>query len=147
MKVYFAAPWFSPEQAAIHSKVYDVLKASRHIIFSPKHHLEVSPNADAETRRVAFVNNLVQVQQCDFVLGITDYKDVGTIFECGYAFRAGKAVVYYAETLGGGHFNLMLAESGTCIVRDTTELQTILDKLESPSDFRRLRSPYEGGIE
>lgn len=146
MKCYFAAPWFSPEQAAIHARVHTVLRTSRHAMFSPKHELEVKPDDPPRVRRTAFVNNLVQIQQCDFVVAVTDYKDIGTIWECGYAFRSGKPIIYYAETLGDRPFNLMLAESGVAIIRSIEELEQFLHKIESPSDLKIVR-PYEGAVE
>ncbi|MEO5366714.1 MAG: nucleoside 2-deoxyribosyltransferase [Magnetococcus sp. WYHC-3] len=148
MNIYFAAPWFTPEQMDIHSRVHDVLKASRHRIFSPKHEMEVSHDAPASVRRRAFVQNLVQIQNSDFILAVTDYKDVGTIFECGYAFRSGRPILYYAETLGDRPFNLMLAESGIRVVRATTELAELLDRIESKRDLQVVsQQTYEGSIE
>ena len=46
------------------------------------------------------------------VFAVTDGKDMGTIWEAGYAYGIDKPVLYYAETLGNNQFNLMLAESG-----------------------------------
>jgi hypothetical protein len=80
-------------------------------------------------------------------VAVTDYKDVGTIFECGYAYRSGKSIIYFAETLGDKPFNLMLAESGTIIIRSTSELNRILYNIESKSDLEKIRYEYEGAVE
>ena len=53
-------------------------------------------------------------------MAITDEKDIGTIWEAGYAYGIGKEVVYYAETLGNNPFNIMLSESGVGIFKDYT---------------------------
>ena len=45
-------------------------------------------------------------------MAITDEKDIGTIWEAGYAYGIGKEIVYYAETLGDNPFNVMLGKSG-----------------------------------
>jgi nucleoside 2-deoxyribosyltransferase len=147
VKIYYAAPWFSTEQADIHERVHAVLKVSRHQIFSPKHELEVRPNDSKDRRRVAFTQNLTHICAADFLVAVTDHKDVGTIFECGYAYRSGKSIIYFAETLGDKPFNLMLAESGTIVIRSTSELNRILYSIESKSDLERIRYEYEGAIE
>lgn len=147
MKIYYAAPWFSIEQADIHARVHAVLTASRHRVFSPKHEIEVHPNDTQERRRFAFTKNLTHICDSDFLVAVTDYKDVGTIFECGYAIRAGKSIIYYAETLGNNRFNLMLAESATTVVRSTTELARLLYSIESQRDLENARTEFEGAVE
>lgn len=147
VRIYYAAPWFNTEQADIHARVHTILMASRHRIFSPKHELEVLPDDSKDQRRIAFTQNLTQICSADFTVAVTDYKDVGTIFECGYAYRSGKPIIYYAETLGNKSFNLMLAESGTIIVRSTSDLSRILNSIESKADIEKLRTDYEGRIE
>lgn len=147
MLVYFAAPWFSPEQAAIHNRVYTTIKASRHRVFSPKHELEVGPDASHEVRKRAFTMNLMQLSLADFVVAVTDYKDVGTIWEAGYAYRSNKPIIYYAETLGDRPFNLMLAESGVAVVKDIEGLDHVLSSIKTPANLLRMKLVYRGRIE
>lgn len=126
MKIYFAAPWFSPAQQEIHDRVLTVLDESDHKIFSPRRELVVKPDDPKRIRRQAFTGNLKAIDESDLVVAVTDYKDIGTIWEAGYAYRGLKAVLYYAETLGDRQFNLMLAESGIGVVRGTDELRNVL---------------------
>lgn len=147
MQIYFAAPWFTPEQADIHERVYQTLITSPHKVFSPKHAIKLDTQAPRALRRSAFASNLANIMSADLVVAVTDYKDVGTVFECGYAFRSGKFILYYAETLGTRPFNLMLAESGVSIVRSTQELSNWIYKARSKEDMLDMRAEYEGGVE
>ena len=145
MKLYYAAPWFTPEQADIHSRVYKTLKTSGHNVFSPKHELEVGPDANLAVRRKAFQGNIAAILRSDIVIGVTDYKDIGTIWECGFAYACGVAIIYYAETLGDRPFNLMLAQSGLRVVRNCADLLDLLVKIRSTSDLQEVE--YEGKVE
>ena len=55
-------------------------------------------------------------------MAITDEKDIGTIWEAGYAYGIGKEIVYYAETLGNNPFNVMLGKSGIGIFTNHNDL-------------------------
>lgn len=126
MKIYFAAPWFSTEQASIHKRVEQALDMTSHHIFSPKRELVVKPDDPKSIRAKAFTGNLKAIDDADLVVAVTDYKDIGTIWEAGYAYRGLKPILYYAETLGDRPFNLMLAQSGMGVVRDEVTLRLAL---------------------
>ena len=145
MRIYFAAPWFSPKQAEIHQKVYEILRLSPHDIFSPKHECEVTDESSENDRRRAFVQNLLAIERADLIIAVTDYKDIGTIWECGFAYRANVPITYYAETLGDRPFNLMLAESGIRVVRNGSELYDWLHRITNPGDLAQTK--FEGGVE
>lgn len=147
MKIYYAAPWFSPEQADIHARVYNVLVQSGHDVFSPKHACEVKPGATKQQMREAFSMNLKEIGRSHVILAVTDYRDVGTIFECGYAYAVNRPIVYYAETLGDRPFNLMLAESGIAVMRSCPELLEFLSGCEHVMHLEERARSFEGRVE
>lgn len=110
--VYLASPFFKPEQIERIEFIEKLLEESGYKVFSPRKEFVVKPNATSEDRKRGFTGNCEAINKCDFVLAVTDGKDMGTIWESGYAFANEKPVLYFAETLGNNDFNLMLAESG-----------------------------------
>lgn len=55
-------------------------------MFSPKDFFVLKPDATEEDRDRIFQENIRQINACDVFFGITDYKDMGTIWECGCVF-------------------------------------------------------------
>jgi len=141
MKVYFASPWFNPEQAEREDRVKKKLRELGFDVWSPKDNCVCSPIADKEMRNKVFSDNCYNIQDCDILFAITDGKDMGTIWEagyiCGYNERQ-KAVgyepskvVYYCETLGpNGQFNLMLAQSGDIVITKFEDLDKLPELIQ-----------------
>lgn len=120
-KVYFAAPFFTPEQIEREEWLIYMLRMAGFDVFSPRENILLSPNATQEEREKAFRDNIHEINNSDLVFAVTDGKDMGTIWEAGYAYGVNKPIVYYNETLGPeGKFNVMLAQSGclTILGRD-----------------------------
>ena len=125
-KVYFASPWFTPEQEEREERLKAKLRSLGFEVHSPKETAVCGAISDPETRQKIFDGNIQAINDCDIVFAVTDGKDMGTIWEAGYAYGynerqvvAGydlKKIVYYCETLGNGLFNLMLAQSGDIII-------------------------------
>ena len=134
MRVYVAAGWFTPEQEQARK---DILKACEsHDLFSPK---EDNLIFEGDDLKAGFEINLAEINRADIVVASTVGKDMGTIFECGYAYAMGIPVVYYAPRLDG-LFNLMLAQSARSVHTTTTSLHA-----SAQWDFPE--QPYTGGIE
>jgi hypothetical protein len=125
-KVYFASPWFTPEQEEREERLKTKLRSLGFVVHSPKEEAVCGAFSDPETRQKIFNGNIEAIMGCDIVFAITDGKDMGTIWEAGYAYGINYAcgeldiepikIVYYCETLGDGLFNLMLAQSGDIII-------------------------------
>ena len=68
-----------------------------------------------------FSGNLHHIETADFLIVNTRDKDIGTIWEAGYAYANEVPIVYFCAGLPeGAKFNLMLARSGinsfsTCV--------------------------------
>lgn len=137
MKVYFASPWFNPEQAEREDRVKNKLRELGFNVWSPKDNCICSPIADEEMRQKVFGDNVYNIETCDILFAITDGKDMGTIWEAGFANGINYMlkptdrriiIVYYCETLGpNGQFNLMLAQSGDIVITKFEDLNKLPD--------------------
>lgn len=144
-KVYLASPWFKPETAERQSRICKYMKEKGFVVFDPKENVVTTDSTkDAQTN--AFLGNLKAINEADVIVAITDGKDMGTIWESGYAFARKKPIIYYAETLGNNQFNLMLAKSGVAVCRNQTELKVALRR-EETYEVKDTYDAYQGEIE
>lgn len=134
MKVYLASPWFNPDQAEREDRVKNKLRELGFNIWSPKENCVCSPISDEAMRTKVFGDNCRNIDDCDILFAITDGKDMGTIWEAGYACGVNRCtikpiiIVYYCETLGpSGQFNLMLAQSGDIVITKFEDLDKLPD--------------------
>ena len=152
MKVYFASPWFNAEQAEREERVKGKLREIGFDVWSPKENCVVAPFAEKETRSRVFQENCNNIESCDVLFAITDGKDMGTIWEAGYACGYNERhrlagyepikIVYYCETLGNGQFNLMLAESGDIVITNFEDLDKLPELIQKDEDLA-----YAGAVE
>lgn len=140
---YFASPFFTPEQIEREERMISHLRKLGFSVFSPKEHCNLGSKASQEDRQKTFIDNCEAIKRARAVFAVTDGKDMGTIWEAGYAYGLNKPVVYYAETLGDNQFNLMLAQSGRDVFTSQSEVSfgALIDAL---SGFGRT---YKGDIE
>lgn len=143
LKVYFASPWFNPDQAEREERIKLKLRNLGFNVWSPKESCVCPPDATNEMRVKTFNDNCENIRDCHILFAITDGKDMGTIWEAGYAcgvnnlflFTSGGAdriiIVYYCETLGDGKFNLMLANSGDIVITSFEDLNNLPKYLET----------------
>ena len=143
-KIYLAGGWFTPEMEEEHSRIYKLLK-DKFNVFNPKLASLITKDATKRQINSTLASNITNIDTADIVVVIYDRKDTGTIWEAGYAYAKGKPIVYYAETLNGKPFNLMLARTGH-FAKDETELLAIL-KDDSSYSFKQIYESYEGEIE
>ena len=139
MKVYFASPWFNPDQAEREERVKGRLRELGFNVWSPKENSSLSPITDPVIREKIFSANVENIENCDILFAITDGKDMGTIWEAGYVNGLNAAVypskrkfvIYYCETLGpNGQFNLMLAQSGDIVIQNYKDLDKLPELIE-----------------
>lgn len=145
MKVYFASPWFNPDQAEREDRVKGKLRELGFNVWSPKDNCVCSPIADEEMRKKVFGDNVYNIETCDIIFAITDGKDMGTIWEAGFACGINYMlkpndrrikVVYYCETLGpNGQFNLMLAQSGDIVITKFEDLDKLPALIQNDEGF------------
>lgn len=109
---YLASPFFKDSQIQREEAVKSLLRNEGYTVYSPRENGILTPDATDEVRTKIFKENCEAIQKSHRIFAITDEKDIGTIWEAGYAYGIGKEVVYYAGTLGDDPFNVMLGKSG-----------------------------------
>ena len=117
---YLASPFFNDEQIKREESIKKTLRGYGFRVYAPREHGIVGSLASQEAVTSTFNSNVEAIDNSRMVLAITDGKDMGTIWEAGYAYGNNIPIVYYAETLGNNPFNIMLSESGVGIFKDYT---------------------------
>ena len=117
---YLASPFFNDEHIKREESIKKTLRGYGFSVYAPREHGIVGSLASQEAVTSTFNSNVEAIDNSRMVLAITDGKDMGTIWEAGYAYGNNIPIVYYAETLGNNPFNIMLSESGVGIFKDYT---------------------------
>ena len=110
-KIYYAGGWFTPEMEEEHTRIYNLIK-DKFKVFNPKLESLITKDSTDDDMNKTLLQNIYGIESADYVVVIYDRKDTGTIWESGYAYANHKPIIYYAETLNGKPFNLMLAKTG-----------------------------------
>jgi nucleoside 2-deoxyribosyltransferase len=133
MRAYIAAPWFTPEQMNLLELVKDTVVQLDIDIFSPKDENMYTPG---ETSAIdVLLGNCNAIEFSDLIVVITNGKDVGTMWEAGYAFAIDRPIIYvWVDRLPGQKFNLMLAASGA-VAYSMIELDELLKNFIKYGDF------------
>ena len=142
MKVYIASPFFNPKQVDQVEYIKETLTKLGYEYFSPKDFFVLNPNATADDRKRIFDVNVEKIEWADFVLCNTEAKDLGTIWEAGFSYGVGKPVVFFAEGLPEGKFNVMLSEAGVSVNTTREELYRYL--LDCRDQGFLIDIPYTG---
>lgn len=140
---YFASPFFNPEQVEREERMIKHLRGLGFRVFSPKENCHLDAKASSKSREDVFRTNCEAINRSRAVFAVTDGKDMGTIWEAGYAYGINKPIIYFAETLGENKFNLMLAESGKDVYLSQSEV-TYGSLIDSLLGYTR---KYRGDIE
>lgn len=122
--VYIAGGWFSPEQEKALDELECFIKKHFKQYFSPREH----NNAKGQALEDIFQKNIQALDNADIIIASTIGKDMGTLWECGYAYARELQVIYYAP--GIEKVNLMLAKSGR-VARSLKELWDILIDMDN----------------
>lgn len=115
IKIYLAGGWFDEYQDKALTFLEDFLgKFKEFDVYMPRKVVKLDSNASLEQRKDVFKQNLKAINNADLVIVSTVGKDMGTLWEAGYAYSKGKDIIYtfFDERFPDAKFNLMLAESG-----------------------------------
>ena len=115
MKIYLASGWFNPLQAEEVSMLENIFdnRSDFFELASPRRIFVCPPDAPKDVQNATFQGNLDHIETADFLIVNTRDKDIGTIWEAGYAYAKSVPIVYFCQGLpAGAKFNLMLARSG-----------------------------------
>jgi nucleoside 2-deoxyribosyltransferase len=147
-KIYLASGWFNPTQDAELTQLEKIFddRADHFDLASPRRIFICPPNAPKEVQDETFEGNLHHIETSDFLLVNTRDKDIGTIWEAGYAFAHKRPIVYFCAGLPeGAKFNLMLARSGIKVCTSFEELENYLDRTIETGELPI--EPYSDAIE
>jgi nucleoside deoxyribosyltransferase len=127
LKVYLASPFFNPEQIS-RLWIIETLVEYLFEVYSPRKQFqfESGTKPTKEDAKKVLEANHKAIEESDFIIAITDDKDMGTLYECGYASKTKIPIIYCAFTLGDKAFNLMLAETGIAVVKYYCDLIDVL---------------------
>jgi nucleoside 2-deoxyribosyltransferase len=139
-----ASGWFNPVAEAELTELENILAEAGLDVASPRKIFICPPGASHEVQEETFRGNLHHIETSNFVLCNTRDKDMGTIFEAGYAFKANVPIVYFCQGLKG-NFNLMLSRSGVKVCTTYDELRKYLNRVVAFGDV--IYEPYTGVIE
>ena len=131
MKIYLASGWFNPVQAEELARLESIFddRSDFFELASPRRIFVCPPNAPKSVQDETFEGNLFHIKTADFLLVNTRDKDIGTIWEAGYAYAFNKPIVYFCAGLPeGAKFNLMLARSGIKVCTTFEQLEEYLDR-------------------
>lgn len=144
--IYFAGGWFNPQQEEEHSRIGAFLERQNYLsVFNPRTAGgDFKPGKETDHMTHVLFNNCKVINEADLIVAITDYKDMGTLWECGYAYAKNKPIIYYCETLGDKPFNLMLAKTGR-VARNIDELENLL--IEEKSYVFKAVHSFKGMVE
>ena len=143
MKCYIASPFFDKEGNDEIEEVKDVLKSFSIDFFSPKDSTIVNEKSSLFERKKAFLTDIEELNNCDFMIANTRNKDMGTLIEIGIFYEKGKPILLYCPSLKGKVFNLMLAQIFKGLAFDKNELIMMLDNFITGN----LEQEYLGDIE
>ena len=147
-KIYLASGWFNPTQDAELTQLEKIFddRADHFELASPRRIFICPPNAPKEVQDETFTGNLFHIKTADFLLVNTRDKDIGTIWEAGYAYANNRPIVYFCAGLPeGAKFNLMLARSGIKVCTSFEELENYLDRTIETGELPI--EPYSDAIE
>jgi len=146
-KCYIASGWFSPEWLAELESLKALLDKHRFRYFSPKDEAVCEADAALDRQKAIFDGNVNAIKDCDWILCNTRNKDMGSIFEAGFAHSLGRAIVYFSAGLPpGAQFNLMLAQSGIAVCTSIDDLDAYLARCKEAGATLQ-SEPYKGSIE
>ena len=146
-KIYLASGWFNPTQAEELTRLEEICDSREWIdLASPRRIFVCPPGAPKETQDATFEGNLHHIKTADFLIVNTRDKDIGTIWEAGYAYANEVPIVYFCAGLPkGAKFNLMLARSGVKVCTSFDDLADYLERCLEKNTL--LNEPYSNAIE
>ena len=147
-KIYLASGWFNPTQDQELSMLENIFdKREEHFkLSSPRRIFVCPPDAPRSVQDETFEGNLTHIKNADFLVVNTRDKDIGTIWEAGFAHASNIPIVYFCAGLPeGAKFNLMLARSGIKVCTSFEQLEDYLDRTIETGSLPY--EPYDQEIE
>ena len=147
-KIYLASGWFNPTQDRELSMLESIFdqRGEHFKLSSPRRIFVCPPDAPRSVQDETFEGNLAHIKNANFLVVNTRDKDIGTIWEAGYAHALNIPIVYFCAGLPeGAKFNLMLARSGIKVCTSFEQLEDYLDRTIETGSLPH--EPYDQEIE
>ena len=110
--IYIASPFFNKEQVSFVESIEKALNAASIAHYSPRSEgilLNQTEEEKQKNKRHIYKININMISACSKVLAVIDDRDIGTIWEMGYA--TGKEIPVITISNSSYCLNVMLAES------------------------------------
>ncbi len=138
MRVYLAAPFFTPEQLDLVVKLEQLVQAIPELtLYSPRADGVLTTMSQEERDKAArdiFKKNCQEIEKANLIFAVIDGRDTGVIFEMGYAFGKGIPVVTYTDQDFG--LNVMLKGCANAHVKGVGEAFKLLKLMAAHLDYR-----------
>ena len=152
LKIYISAGWFDEyQEKALEFLETNLFKRSDFEVYSPRKELalETGETFTKEVKQKVFNANLESIKKADLIISSTVGKDMGTLFEDGFAFSKDKPIIYtfFDDRFGNKiDFNLMLSESSIAAFTDKQEFLDFIDGINK-QNYKTKKLEYSGAIE
>jgi nucleoside 2-deoxyribosyltransferase len=110
--IYIASPFFNAKQLDFVAKIEDRLHKEDFVFFSPRKVgilLDMDEKERQNSKAEIYNSNISAIDGSSIIVAVIDDRDIGTIWEMGYAVAQGKRVISISNENYG--LNIMLAES------------------------------------
>lgn len=110
--IYIASPFFNDKQQDFVKNIEDYLAAHKVDYYSPRSEgilLDLTEEERQKQKKHIYDINVERICECDHLVAVIDDRDIGTIWEMGYATALGTPVTSISNEDYG--LNVMLAES------------------------------------
>lgn len=143
---YIAGPFFNEKQIDVIKGIENAIENAGMTYFSPRLTGVVDSESSDATMEEIFAHDLEAIDRARCIIAVTDGKDMGTLFECGYAFATCVPIIYVALELNG-KFNLMLAKSARQVLTSFDEINESLAEIKKLGFAGIPKKDYGGEIE
>lgn len=146
VKVYLAGGWFDKFQIEALDYLEKFLYSQdKFEVFAPRQEVKLEGIEATDKMKEVFEINCKHIEEADLVIASTVSKDMGTIWECGYAAKCGKPLIYtlFDKRFPDAIFNLMLAKSGIATFIDKKDFEKFV-ALISKENVNSISKDYEG---
>ena len=134
-QAYIAGPFFTPEHRDLIDDIRACCKITDITACSPKDEMmfdKDKPDPDGILKW-----NAERIVTSDLVIALTNGRDVGTMFECGFAYARKIPILYvWTDREEGQKFNIMLAASGVGVCYEMRDLCDILIEFKETGKVR-----------
>jgi len=149
--IYISAGWFSKKQEKALEYIEKlILNNNKFQFYSPRKEIQLESGKiqSKNSRLSVFNSNIAAITIADLIISSTVEKDMGTLFEDGYAYAKNIPIIYtlFDDDLKDVIFNLMLSESGIACFTDKKEFEKFITTINK-NNIKTIKKEYKGKIE